>query len=209
MPCALNSVELNRRPAFRADYPRVLPFVPLIPRIGKKWTNPTGMSYSINARSRVTLLMLKLHRWYVRFLIQGSLLLVASALLFAEPPSTVIDSKDIKGLSLDQTPTSLKEDVSLDYSYIGGADLQSGLRGHLGEQTTQFRYGLKVPLNDQWSLHFGLDHNRIDFGQPIGSPLPYNLQPLSFGFGANYKNSDRWSVLEPSSTGSNHFEDTP
>jgi long-subunit fatty acid transport protein len=153
------------------------------------------MSYSINARSRVNSLVLQLHRWYVRFLIKGSLFLATSVLLFAGPSSTVTDSKDTKGLSLDHPPTLLKEDVSLDYSYVGGADLHSGLGGHLGEQTTQFRYGLKAPLNDQWSLHFGLDYNRIDFGQPTGSPLPYNLQTLSFGFGANYKISDQWSVF--------------
>ncbi len=154
------------------------------------------MSYSFSAKPRLTSLLLKLHWWYVRIVIPGSLLLVTAPLLFADPAPATVDQKDLEGVAVEQQPKHLlQEDVSLDYSYVGDADLRSGLGGHLGEQTTRFGYSVKAPINDQWSLRFGLDYNRLDFGQPAGSPLPYNLQTLSASFGANYKVSDQWGVF--------------
>ncbi len=61
---------------------------------------------------------------------------------------------------------SIREDVNLSYTYVGDADLRSGAGGHMGEQTTQFGYGLKIPLNDRISLSWGINYNRLDFGQP-------------------------------------------
>jgi hypothetical protein len=115
------------------------------------------MSYSFIVRLRIASLFLKLHGWYVRIVIQGSLLLVTTSLLFADPPATTDDQKAMKGVAVDQPPSSLQEDATLDYTYVGDADLRSGLGGNLGEQTTRFGYTAKAPLNDQWSLRFGLD----------------------------------------------------
>jgi opacity protein-like surface antigen len=152
------------------------------------------MNYSFRSRSRLASLFLQLHKWYVKIVIQGALLLVGSSLVFADP-SNLIDPKDAKGILLAPPPVALKEDVTLSYSYVGEADLHSGLGGSLGEQTTLFGYKLMVPLNDRLSLGFGLNYNRLDFGQPSGSALPYNLQTLSASVGANYKISDQWSVF--------------
>ena len=153
------------------------------------------MKYSFRSRSRLAWLFLQLHEWYVKIVIHGSLFLVGASFLIADPPSTLVDPKDTKGISFAQPQVGLREDVTLSYSYVGDADLHSGLGGNLGEQTTLFGYGLMVPLNDQLSLHFGLNYNRLDFGQPSGSPLTYNLQTLSASIGANYKISDQWSVF--------------
>jgi hypothetical protein len=44
--------------------------------------------------------------------------------------------------------------------------------------------------------HFGSALiNRLDFGQPAGSPLPNDLQTISVSAGASYKVSDEWAVF--------------
>jgi len=153
------------------------------------------MNYSFRSRSRLAWLFLLLHEWYVKIVIQGALFLVGTSFLVADPSSTPVDPKDTKGISLAQPPVAFKVNVTLRYSYVGDTDLHSGLGGSLGEQTTLFGYNLMVPLNDRLSLRFGLNYNRLDFGQPLGSPLPYNLQTLSASVGASYKLSDQWSVF--------------
>ncbi len=148
-------------------------------------------------------LLLQLHRWYLRVLIRGSLFLASATLLTADPStdpsvapiSTTADQKSLQGVAIDQPQSRVDQSVSLNYSYVGDADLKSGAGGHLGEQTSHFNYSAKVPLNDQYSLTFGLGYNRIDFSQPAGSPLPYDLQTLSLSVGADYKISDEWSVF--------------
>jgi hypothetical protein len=126
------------------------------------------MKYSFRSRSRLAWLFLQLHKLYVKIVIHGSLFLVGASFLIADPPSTLVDPKDTKGISFVQPSVALREDVTLSYSYLGDADLHAGLGGSLGEQTTLFGYGLMLPLNDQLSLHFGLNYNRLDFGQPSG-----------------------------------------
>ncbi len=106
--------------------------------------------------------------------------------------------KDIKGLKGFLTPPNamaLREDVSLSHAYVGDAKLKSGAKGNLGEQSTDFSYGAKIPLNEQVSLRFGLNYNRFDFGRPAGSPLPNNLQTISPSFGAEYKLSNQWGLF--------------
>ncbi len=154
------------------------------------------MSYPFHVKSRLASLFVELHRWYIRIVIQGALFLITASLLLADnPPSNSVDQKDAKNISLDQPNLPLQEDVTLNYTYVGDADLHSGLGGHLGEQTTQFGYSLKASLNDQLSLRFDLNYNRLDFGQSAGSPLPFDLQTLSASIGASYKLSEQWAVF--------------
>jgi len=132
--------------------------------------------------------------WYLRILVQGTMLIAGTSAAFADSLTPLVDQKEYNGISEAPKP-SVKEDVSLNYSYVGSADLKSGLQGNLGEQTTQFGYSLMAPLNERLSLQLGLNYNRLDFGQPAGSPLPYNLQTVSVSLGLSYKLSDEWSVF--------------
>jgi opacity protein-like surface antigen len=96
------------------------------------------------------------------------------------------------------TPASgmaLREDVSLDYAYVGDSKLKSGGKGNLGEQSTDFAYAANVQFSDHLSFRFGLNYNRLDFGRPAGSPLPNNLQTISPSFGAEYKLTNQWGVF--------------
>ncbi len=115
------------------------------------------------------------------------------------PPTSsdgiTVDQKDYKGISTKTPTLSIREDVNLSYTYVGNSDLKSGASGHMGEQTTQFGYNLKVPVNESLSFQWGINYNRLDFGQPAGSPLPDNLQTLSTTLGAEYKLSDEWALF--------------
>jgi opacity protein-like surface antigen len=105
-----------------------------------------------------------------------------------------IDQKDDKAVSLKITGPTISHDVTLDYSYVGDANFKSGGAGHVSEQTAQFGYRVGVPINKSLSLQGSIDYNRFDFGQPAGSPLPYDLQTLSVSLGARYQLSDKWAV---------------
>ena len=100
-----------------------------------------------------------------------------------------------KGLRPRGPNLQLRQDVSLDYSYVGGAKIKSGPDGHLGEQTSAFRYSLKVPVDAQWSFRVGLHYKRFDFSVPEGALLPNNLQTISPSFGVDYRLLDQWSVF--------------
>ncbi|MEJ0000470.1 MAG: DUF6268 family outer membrane beta-barrel protein [Verrucomicrobiota bacterium] len=52
-----------------------------------------------------------------------------------------------------------------------------------------------MPFNDRLSFQGAINYNRLDFGQPAGSPLPYDLQTLSTSLGAQYKVSSEWAVF--------------
>lgn len=106
-----------------------------------------------------------------------------------------MNQKKDQHISTETPSLSIQEDVTLSYTYVGDADLKSGATGHLGEQTTRFGYGLKVPISESLSLRSSLNYNRLDFGQPAGSPLPDNLQTFSVSVGAEYKTSDKWGVF--------------
>ena len=150
-------------------------------------------------KPRLAWFILKVHSWYVRIVIRGSLLLATAALLRADPPSVSSPDASVqvddKQISVAQPSSKILQDASLDYTYVGDAGLKTGTGGNLGEQTTRFGYGIKAPVTDQWSLNFGLNYNRIDFGQPAGSPLPFSLETLTATFGATYKLSDQWSFF--------------
>ncbi len=91
--------------------------------------------------------------------------------------------------------TGVRQEIHLDYSYAGDSKLKSGASGDLGEQSMHFGYGFTIPLDAKWSLRWGVEDNRIDFGRPSGSALPQNLQTVSTTFGAGYKIDDKWSVF--------------
>lgn len=155
---------------------------------------PIGKSYLMKITSRFRLIV------FVKIV-----LCLAAVDLFGDEPNSspapvlpdgvTVDTKDLKGVALKTPGMAIREDVSLSYSYVGDADLKSGGSGHMGEMTSQFGYGLKVPLNDTVSLQWGVNYNRLDFGQPSGSPLPDNLATISTTFGAEYKVSDEWKVF--------------
>ncbi len=115
------------------------------------------------------------------------------------PPTSsdgiTVDQKDYRGVSMKTPSLSIREDVNLDYTYVGDADLKSGATGHMGEQTAQFGYGLKVPISENLSFQWRINYNRLDFSQPAGSPLPDNLQTLSTSLGAAYKLSSEWALF--------------
>ena len=157
------------------------------------------MSSLPNPKPLLASLLLQAHRWYVRIVIQGSLILATATLLRAGPPSDSSPDASVqvdqKQISVAQPSSRLLQDVSLDYTYVGNADLRTGTGGSLGEQTTRFGYRIKAPITEQWALNFGLNYNRLDFGQPAGSPLPYTLETLTASVGATYKISDQWSLF--------------
>lgn len=110
-------------------------------------------------------------------------------------PELSVDQENVKPSDSKQDKPAIPEDVSLRYSYVGDSKLKSGASGNMGEQTSQFGYGLKIPLRDDLALHWGFNYNRLDFGQPAGSPLPDSLQTLSTSLGIDYKIDSEWGVF--------------
>ncbi len=92
----------------------------------------------------------------------------------------------------------IREEVTLDYAYAGGADLKSAGTigsGSLQEQSTHLGYNVLIPIDDKWSVRWGLADSRLDFGRPARSPLPQNLQTLTMNFGAQYKIDSQWTAF--------------
>lgn len=100
----------------------------------------------------------------------------------------------LKDIQTDARP-AIVENASANYSYVGGSDLKSGGSGSLSEQTSDFKYDLRVPVNDTVGVGFGLGYNRIDFGAPSNSFLPDNLQSLNLNILGYYKLSNQWSLF--------------
>ncbi len=119
-----------------------------------------------------------------------SLFLLTTALL-AETDDNKVAMKDIE----PALRPALVESVAAHYSYVGGSDLKSNGNGELTEQTSDFRYDLRVPINDTVGVGFGLGYNRIDFGTPENSFLPDSLETLNLGLLGYYKLSNDWSLF--------------
>lgn len=118
-------------------------------------------------------------------------LLVTTSSLFADGGEAKTSFKDIDpGLR-----QPLVETVSAHYSYVGGSDLKSNGNGNLSEQTADFNYELRVPVNDTVGVGFGLKYNRIDFGVPENSFLPDSLETVNIGLLGYYKLSNDWSLF--------------
>jgi hypothetical protein len=110
------------------------------------------------------------------------------------------DQKEMKNSKefgpIEAPSPRIDQDATIAYSYVGGAYYKSDATGNLGsEQATEFRYGLKIPIDQQIKLQFGLNYTRLDFGEPTGSPLPYSLETLELHFGASYKLSEQWGLF--------------
>jgi hypothetical protein len=101
---------------WRAVYPLVLPSILNITRNRNIAANQNGMKYSFRSRSRLAWLFLQLNKLYVKIVIHGSLFLVGASFLIADPPSTLVDPKDTKGISFVQPSVALREDVTLSCS---------------------------------------------------------------------------------------------
>lgn len=110
-------------------------------------------------------------------------------------PELSVDQDSSKDIITNPKKLTIQEDVTLRYSYVGESKLKSGASGDMGEQTAQFGYGLKIPLNTDLSLRVGLNYSRLDFGQPEGSFLPDSLETLSTSLGADYKIDSEWGVF--------------
>ena len=108
---------------------------------------------------------------------------------------TDAEAKHLDKAAAFEKESAIRQEVHLDYSYAGDSKLKSGASGDLGEQSMHFGYGIVVPLDSKWSLKWGVEDNRLDFGRPSGSPLPQNLQTLSMQIGAGYKIDDKWSLF--------------
>lgn len=128
-----------------------------------------------------------------RFLntVQAAGFFCLTPLLFADTDDNKVAMKDIQ----PALRPALVESVVAHYSYVGGSDLKSNGGGELTEQTSDFRYDLRVPINDTVGIGFGLGYNRIDFGTPDNSFLPDSLETVNLGLLGYYKLSNDWSLF--------------
>lgn len=159
-------------------------------------------SKAIQARNKISRLTLAV--------LFASLALVVSSLRADEIPQSNPSARPLADIEIDtnsdpkaiakSSESKVIEEVTLNSSYAGKADVKSGSGGKLDEQTTDFNYSANIPLRSDMSLLAGVRYNRLDFGQSGSSPLPNSLETVSIPVGINYKISDRWGffgVLSP------------
>lgn len=129
------------------------------------------------------------------FTAQAASFLLVTATLWADTSDPKADPKvAMRDIQAPLRP-AITENVSANYSYVGGSDLKSGGDGELTEQTYNFRYDVRVPVNDTVGVGFGLGYNRIDFGTPENSFLPDSLESLNVNLLGHYKLSNDWSLF--------------
>jgi hypothetical protein len=117
--------------------------------------------------------------------------LILTTPIFAGTKELDAANKDIAA----EQQTTISQTIQANYSYVGGSDLKDGRSGSLGEQTSNFRYDLRMPVNDKVGVGFSIGYDRFDFSTPSGSYLPNTLETLHLAVSGRYSISNDWSVF--------------
>jgi len=93
----------------------------------------------------------------------------------------------------------LREDVSIDGSYVAGsnASVNGGSKaGNLSEDLFKFGYTVSMPVNEALAIRLEAGYRQFDFGSlGTSAAIPQSLQTANLGLGASYRLDPKWQLF--------------